>query len=49
MKKTLWLVVTVVVLLGTVSTPVRLHADGNPICPNQKSGCKPLDAEMMLQ
>jgi hypothetical protein len=48
-KKLLWVLVTVVVLLGTVSAPIRLHADGNPLCPNQKSGCKPLDTGMMLQ
>lgn len=45
MKRLIWIVVTLAVLLGSVSAPVRLHADGNggTSCPNQKSGCKPLE------
>ena len=44
MKRLIWIVVTLTVLLGSVSAPVRLHADGTggPACPNGKA-CKPLE------
>jgi hypothetical protein len=44
-KKIQWFLAITVVLVSTLSTPIRLHADGNPTptCPNSKSGCKPLE------
>jgi hypothetical protein len=43
-KRLIWIVVTLAVLLGSVYVPVRLHADGTGggTCPNGKV-CKPLD------
>jgi hypothetical protein len=42
-KKLFWFLATTIVLLGAVSTPVHLHADGNPppTCLPQMRGCKP--------
>ena len=44
MKRLTWIVVTLAVLLGSVSAPVRLHADGTggAACPNGKV-CKPFE------
>jgi hypothetical protein len=43
-KKILWSVATVILLLNTWAVPVKQNADGGspPLCPTQKSGCKPL-------
>jgi hypothetical protein len=44
-KRLTWIVVTLTVLLGSISAPVRLHADGNggsSPCPTGKT-CKPLE------
>lgn len=44
MKKLFWFIATSILLLGgTISTPLPLKADGNPppMCPTGKMGCKP--------
>jgi hypothetical protein len=40
-KRLFLLVASVVVFLGSVCAPVRLHADGNPMCPPGRS-CYPV-------
>lgn len=32
MKKLLWVLATTIVLLGSVSTQISIHLDGNPTC-----------------
>jgi hypothetical protein len=39
-KKLLWFLVTSILLLGSFSMPTQLKADGNPMCPPSKPGCK---------
>jgi hypothetical protein len=48
-KKILWILVTTTVLIGMVSVPVQVQADGSgsPTCPTQKSGCKPLEVRAL--
>jgi hypothetical protein len=44
-KRLTWIVATLLVLLGSISAPVRLRADGNGgggPCPTGKT-CKPLE------
>jgi len=50
-RKFFWYLAVSTLLLGTISTPLRLNADGNPMpaCPTGKTSCKPVAAALVAQ